>query len=81
MIRTLLSGEVRNKIKTVLPGKEGDRGRTTADTRWFLEAVLWIGPTGSPWRDLPAEFGRWLSHVCIVWLCDWAAGDENVNRP
>jgi transposase len=22
---------------------------------------LWIARTGSPWRDLPAEFGKWFS--------------------
>ena len=27
--------------------------------RQFFEAVLYIGRTGVPWRDLPAEFGRW----------------------
>ena len=25
----------------------------------FLEAVLWIARTGSPWRDLPPTFGNW----------------------
>ena len=27
----------------------------------FLEAVLWIVRTGSPWRDLPDVFGPWNS--------------------
>ena len=28
------------------------------DNRTVLEAVLWIARTGSPWRDLPPEFGK-----------------------
>jgi putative transposase len=27
--------------------------------RLFFEAVLYLGRTGVPWRDLPGEFGRW----------------------
>jgi transposase len=27
--------------------------------RLFLEAVLYRTQTGTPWRDLPAEFGDW----------------------
>jgi transposase len=27
--------------------------------RLFFEAVLYWARTGVPWRDLPAEFGRW----------------------
>lgn len=45
----------------MLPGKEGDRGRSGSDNRLFVEGVLWIARTGSAWRDLPAEFGRWNS--------------------
>jgi transposase len=42
-----------------LPGKASDPGRTAADNRLFVEAVLWIARTVAPWRDLPSEFGRW----------------------
>lgn len=27
----------------------------------MLDAVFWIARTGSPWRDLPEELGRWAS--------------------
>jgi len=40
-------------------GKKSDPGRTGGDGRLFLEAVLWIARTGSPWRDLPDTFGNW----------------------
>jgi transposase len=49
------------KIADLLPGKPGDPGRSGADNRLFVEAVLWIARTGAPWRDLPAMFGNWNS--------------------
>src|SRR5580765_3277186 len=40
-------------------GKPSDPGRSGSDNRRFVEAVLWIVRTGSPWRDLPPFFGNW----------------------
>ena len=37
------------------------RGSSGRDNRLFVEAVLWIVRTGSPWRDLPEVFGEWNS--------------------
>ena len=49
------------RIAPLLPGKAGDPGRTAADNRRFLEAVLWIVRVGAPWRDRPDGFGNWNS--------------------
>ena len=44
-------------------GKTSDPGRTGSDGRLFLEGVFWIARTGAQWRDLPGEFGTWMSSV------------------
>ena len=49
--------------------KGSDRGVTAKDNRRFVEAVLWIMRTGSPWRDLPAELGHW--HRTFVRFARW----------
>ena len=61
MIRTVLSDTQWQKMEQYCLGKSGDPGRTGADGRTFIEAVLWIARTSSPWRDLPEEFGKWNS--------------------
>lgn len=58
-IRKLLREDQWKKLEPLLPGKAGDRGVTARDNRLFVEAVLWILRTGSPWRDLPVELGNW----------------------
>ena len=60
-MRKQLRDEQWKQIWGLLPGKPGDPGRSGTDNRMFVEAVLWIARTGSPWRDLPEEFGRWNS--------------------
>ncbi len=45
------------RIKDLLPGREGSVGVTAADNRMFVEAVLYRYRTGMPWRDLPERFG------------------------
>ncbi len=59
MDRSVLSDAQWNKIAPLLPGKPGDPGRSGADNRQFVEAVLWIARTGAPWRDPPALSGNW----------------------
>lgn len=36
-------------------------GRPWNDHRLTLEAIYWHFRTGSPWRELPQEFGAWQS--------------------
>jgi len=59
--RTVLSDEQWARIAPLLPGKEGDPGRSGEDNRLFVEAVLWLVRAGAPWRDLPPQFGKWSS--------------------
>ncbi|MFC7543470.1 IS5 family transposase [Siccirubricoccus deserti] len=59
--RFVVGDAVWEKVAPLLPGKASDPGTTARDNRLFLEAVLWRVRTGSPWRDLPGEFGRWNS--------------------
>jgi transposase len=61
MPRLNLRDDQWDRIKHLLPGKLGDRGRTAADNRLFVEAILWMARSGAPWRDLPEEFGLWNS--------------------
>ena len=61
MVRLWLRDDQFERMAALLPGKAGDPGRTAADNRMFVEAVLWLARTGSPWRDLPTELGAWNS--------------------
>lgn len=43
------------QIKDLLPCKKSDPGRTAADNRLLVNAVLYVLKTGVPWEDLPAR--------------------------
>jgi putative transposase len=60
-IRQVLSAQQWKRIEKLCVGKPEDPGGTGSDNRMFVEAVLWIARTGSPWRDLPTTFGNWNS--------------------
>ena len=36
-------------------------GRPRRDRRQVIDAIFWILRTGSPWRDVPKEFGPWAT--------------------
>ena len=42
-------------------GKRTDPGRTGRNNRLAVEGILWVMRTGSPWRNLPARFGKWIT--------------------
>ena len=59
--RHAISDEDWDRIQGLLPGRAGTPGARAKDNRLFVDAVLWIGKTGAPWRDLPERFGNWNS--------------------
>ena len=69
MDRFVLTDAQWAKMEPLCLGKPSDPGRSGKDNRLFVEAVLWIARTGSPWRDLPAEFGRW--HTVYIRFSRW----------
>jgi Putative transposase of IS4/5 family (DUF4096) len=64
----------RGRLLMVSP-VHGDYRRYQAETplialsRFPRPALLWIARTGSPWRDLPKQFGKWNS--VFVRYRDW----------
>ena len=59
MRRYEITDEQYSRIASLLPGKEGDVGRSGEDNRRFINGVLWIARSGAPWRDLPERYGNW----------------------
>ena len=59
MVRGLLSDEEWAFFAPFVIEQGPKRGRPPSDHRRVLDAVFWIARTGSPWRDLPGEIGRW----------------------
>ena len=61
MARGLMSDAEWAFFEPFIRGVRARNGRQGADHRRVLEGVFWIARTGSPWRDLPEEFGKWSS--------------------
>ncbi len=57
MRRYALRDDQWERIKNILPGREGTPGATAHDNRLFVEAVLYRYRAGIAWRDLPERFG------------------------
>ncbi|MER0240392.1 IS5 family transposase [Fulvimarina sp. MAC8] len=48
-------------IEPLLPAKRRRGCRPSYDNRRFFEGMMWIARTGSQWRHLPNEYGKWNS--------------------
>jgi transposase len=59
--RLVLSDMAWERMAPLFIGRPDQKGSTGRDIRMFVEGVLWIVRTGSPWRDLPEVFGEWNS--------------------
>src|SRR6476469_4392334 len=57
MRRYALRDDQWERIKDLLPGREGHVGVTAKNNRLFVEAVPYRYRAGIPWRDLPERFG------------------------
>ena len=62
MRRYALRDDQWDRIKDILPGREGHVGGTAADNRLFVEAVLFRFRAGIPW-PLPERFGDGRSSI------------------
>jgi len=59
-VRLLLTDEAWAEIEPVLATLKARAGSPPVlSDRMFIEAVLYLARTGTPWRDLPEDFGRW----------------------
>ena len=56
MDRLVLSDVAWERMAPLIIGRPDQKGSTGRDNRMFVEGVLWIVRTGSPWRDLPEVF-------------------------
>ena len=50
------------RLSHILPTEGSPKGgRPAKNVRTFINAIIWLLRTGSPWRALPEEFGAWQS--------------------
>ena len=62
MRRHALTDRERARLEPLLPARPRT-GRPPKDHRPVLDALIWPGRTGAPWRDLPERFGPWRTAV------------------
>ena len=80
MTRHRLTDEQWDCIADIFP-PPARTGRPPSDRRMIVDGILWIMRTGSPWRDLPNEFGPWgtVWDLFDTWNADGTL-DEILSR-
>jgi putative transposase len=60
-MRYMLTDDLWAAMEPIVLRAKGHKGgqAPVLSERGFFEALLYLARTGVPWRDLPAEFGRW----------------------
>jgi transposase len=60
-VRKIITDNIWKKLEVALgAAKHSAAGAPPKLTdRDFIEALLYLNRTGTPWRDLPSEFGEW----------------------
>ncbi len=53
-----LTDEEWEMVEPLIPQRP-PAGRTYNDHRTVLGGILWVARTGSSWREMPEEFGKW----------------------
>ena len=61
LARDLISDEEWAFHERFILATRAPNGRKPTNHRLVLDGIFWIARTGSPWRDLPEEFGKWSS--------------------
>jgi hypothetical protein len=54
-----ITDEQWDLVRPLLPPQRGGVGRPPNDHRVILGGILWVARTGSSWREMPEEFGKW----------------------
>ena len=61
LARDLMSDEEWAFHERFILAIRAPNGRKPLNHRVVLDGIFWVARTGSPWRDLPEEFGKWSS--------------------
>lgn len=61
MARLVLTDDQWRRLEPLLPQRRTGGRPYGTDHRTTVEGILWIARTGAPWRDLPPEFGKWIT--------------------